>query len=85
MSNITVQKDYYLFPRDGVFYVQFRDPVTRKLLPKKSSGSRNRTLAEKMYFAFPGNYPPPARLCLVLGICACICFVALFSFFTLIN
>jgi integrase len=43
----SVQKDYYIFPRDGVYYAQFRDPVTREIQPRQSSGYRNRTLAEK--------------------------------------
>jgi len=47
MPYSAVQKDFYIFPRDGVYYVQFRDPITRKLLPKKSSGLRNRTMAER--------------------------------------
>jgi len=47
MPYSAVQKDFYVFPRDGVYYVQFRDPITRKLLPKKSPGLRNRTMAER--------------------------------------
>ena len=43
----TIQKDFYLFSRDGVYYVQFRDPVTRNMLSKKSTGLRNRTLADR--------------------------------------
>ena len=43
----TVQKDFYLYPRAGVYYVEFRDPVTRELLPKKSTGLRSRTLADR--------------------------------------
>ena len=47
MPYSAVQKDFYVFSRDGVMYVQFRDPVTRKLLSKKSSGLRSKTKAEK--------------------------------------
>jgi len=43
----SVQKDFYLFLVGDVYYAQFRDPVTRKLQRKKSSGLRNRTMAEK--------------------------------------
>jgi integrase len=43
----SVQKDFYLFLVGDVYYVQFRDPVTRKLQPKKSSSLRNRTMAER--------------------------------------
>jgi integrase len=43
----TVQKDFYLFLVNGIYYVQFRDPATRKLLSKITTGQRNRTKAEK--------------------------------------
>jgi hypothetical protein len=42
-----VQKDFYLFSVNGIYYVQFRDPVTRKLLSKITSGLRRYTLADK--------------------------------------
>lgn len=47
-----LQKDYYLFPRPRpkgkpVFYVQFRDPASRKRLTARSSGLTNETAAEK--------------------------------------
>ena len=44
-KNLSVQDDYYIFPVGSVYYVQFRDPVTRKIMPKKSTGCRNKTLA----------------------------------------
>jgi len=47
MQNHAVQKDFYLFLVGNVYYAQFRDPATRKLLPKKSSGLRRETLADK--------------------------------------
>jgi len=47
MPYAAVQKDYYVFPVDGVYYVQFRDPVTRRILSKISSGLRSETLADK--------------------------------------
>jgi integrase len=43
----TVQKDFYLFSVNGIYYVQFRDPVTRKLRSKISTGMRNGTIADK--------------------------------------
>ena len=47
MSYSNVQKDYYIFPVNSVYYVQFRDPITRRLLTKLSSGLRNKTAADK--------------------------------------
>ena len=47
MPYSSVQKDFYLFPVSGVYYVQFRDPLTRIIQAKRSSGLRNRTLADK--------------------------------------
>lgn len=44
-SSKTVQADYYLFTINGVYYVKFRDPITRELLSKKSTGLKNKTLA----------------------------------------
>ncbi|GHU65154.1 hypothetical protein FACS189447_03590 [Spirochaetia bacterium] len=43
----TVQDDYYVFPVGSVYYVQFRDPLTRELLSKKSTGLKNKTLAKQ--------------------------------------
>jgi len=42
-----VQKDYYLFLVGGIYYAQFRDPVTRELLSKVTTGQRNHTAADK--------------------------------------
>ena len=47
MPYSAVQKDFYLFPVNGVYYVQFRDPTSRRLLSKKSTGLRNGTMADK--------------------------------------
>ena len=47
MPYSSVQKDFYLFTVSSVYYVQFRDPETRELLSKKSTGFRNGTMAEK--------------------------------------
>jgi integrase len=47
MPYSAVQKDYYIFAVSGIYYAQFRDPMTRELLSKKSSGLRNRTMADK--------------------------------------
>jgi integrase len=44
-KRLQVQADYYVFPVSGVYYVKFRDPVTRELLSKISSGLRNKSLA----------------------------------------
>jgi integrase len=44
-KNLSVQDDYYIFPVGEVYYVKFRDPVTRAILSKKSSGYRSKTLA----------------------------------------
>jgi integrase len=41
----SVQDDYYIFPVGEVYYVKFRDPVTRDVLSKKSTGYRKKTLA----------------------------------------
>lgn len=46
------QKDFYLFPRPRktgrpIWYVQFRDPLTRKMGTAQSSHLTNRTAAEK--------------------------------------
>jgi hypothetical protein len=38
---------FYIFPVGSVYYVKFRDPVTRQLLSKKSTGFRNKTLARQ--------------------------------------
>jgi integrase len=46
-KSLSVQDDFYVFPVGSVYYVQFRDPVTRKILPKKSTGYRNKTLAKQ--------------------------------------
>jgi integrase len=40
-----VQDDFYLFPVGAVYYVKFRDPITRQLLSKKSTGQRNKIAA----------------------------------------
>ena len=42
-----VQDDYYLFPVGKVFYVKFRDPITRKICSKKSTGLKSKTLARQ--------------------------------------
>jgi integrase len=44
-KSLSVQDDYYIFPIGEVYYVKFRDPVSRVILSKKSSGYRNKTLA----------------------------------------
>jgi len=46
-KNLQVQDDFYVFPVGGVFYVKFRDPLTRRLKTKKSTGFRHRTLANQ--------------------------------------
>ena len=46
-KSLTVQDDYYVFPVGDIYYVQFRDPATRELLSKKSTGLRNKTVAKK--------------------------------------
>ena len=43
----SVQDDYYIFPVGNVYYVKFRDPVTRKLNSKKTTGLRSKTLAKQ--------------------------------------
>lgn len=45
--NYAVQKDYYVFPVGEVYYVKFRNPATRNLESKKSTGLKNKTLAER--------------------------------------
>jgi hypothetical protein len=30
----SVQDDFYIFPVGSVYYVKFRDPITRKILSK---------------------------------------------------
>lgn len=52
MRSSDLQKDFYLFPRARVkgrpiWYVQFRDPQTRKLGTARSSRLTNETAAEK--------------------------------------
>jgi integrase len=42
-----VQDDFYIFPVGAVYYVKFRDPITRQLLSKKSTGHRNKTAARQ--------------------------------------
>jgi hypothetical protein len=42
-----VQDDFYIFPVGDVYYVKFRDPITRQLLSKKSTGQRNKTAARQ--------------------------------------
>lgn len=42
-----IQKDYYLFKVGEIYYTQLRDPISGKLLSKKSLGETNKTLAEK--------------------------------------
>jgi hypothetical protein len=42
-----VQDDFYVFPVGTVYYVKFRDPITRQLLSKKSTGLRNKTVAKQ--------------------------------------
>jgi integrase len=42
-----VQDDFYLFLVGDVYYVKFRNPATRELLTKKSTGQRSKTLAMK--------------------------------------
>jgi integrase len=42
-----VQDDFYIFPVGAVYYVKFRDPITRQLLSKKSTGQRNKTAARQ--------------------------------------
>jgi integrase len=44
-SNLQVQDDFYVFPVGGIYYVKFRDPVTRALRSKKSTGLKSKTLA----------------------------------------
>lgn len=43
----SVQKDFYLFKVGDVYYAQFRDPVTRKLLSKITTGLRYRKMADQ--------------------------------------
>lgn len=52
MRRSEIQRDFYLFPRPRktgkpIFYVQLRDPVSRKVLTARSSALTNRTAAEK--------------------------------------
>jgi hypothetical protein len=42
-----VQGDFYIFLVGAVYYVKFRDPITRQLLSKKSTGQRNKTIARQ--------------------------------------
>jgi hypothetical protein len=42
-----VQDDFYIFPVGAVYYVKFRDPVTRQLLSKKSTGKKKKTAARR--------------------------------------
>jgi integrase len=44
-QSIAVQDDFYIFPVGKVFYVKFRDPLTRELLSKKTTGYKNKTIA----------------------------------------
>jgi len=46
-KSLSVQDDYYVFPVGKIYYVQFRDPATRKVQSKKSTGLRNKTAAKK--------------------------------------
>jgi integrase len=46
-KSLAVQDDYYVFPVGEVYYVKFRDPLTREVLTKKSTGFRNKTLANQ--------------------------------------
>jgi integrase len=46
-QKLTVQDDYYIFMVKSVYYVKFRDPETRELLSKKSTGMRSRPLAKQ--------------------------------------
>jgi hypothetical protein len=43
----SVQDDFYIFLVGDVYYVKFRDPITRQLLTKKSTGLRNKTAAKQ--------------------------------------
>jgi integrase len=43
----SVQDDFYIFPVGSVYYVKFRDPITREIRPKKSTGLRSKTLAKQ--------------------------------------
>lgn len=42
-----MRKPFYLHRRKGIWYVQFRDPGTDKILPARSSGLKNKTAAER--------------------------------------
>ncbi len=44
-QKISVQDDFYVFPVGRVYYVKFRNPQTRELLSKVSSGLRYKTAA----------------------------------------
>jgi integrase len=44
-NNLQVQDDFYIFPVGGIYYAKFRDPVTREIRSKKSTGFKNKTLA----------------------------------------
>jgi integrase len=42
-----MRKPFYMHRRNGIFYVEFRDPATDEILPARSSGLRNKTAAER--------------------------------------
>jgi integrase len=42
-----VQDDFYIFPVGDVYYVKFRDPITREVQSKRSTGYRNKTAARQ--------------------------------------
>ncbi|MDR1902989.1 MAG: site-specific integrase [Treponema sp.] len=46
-KKLSVQDDFYIFPVGEVYYVKFRDPISRKILSKKSTGLRSKTLAKQ--------------------------------------
>jgi integrase len=46
-KSLSVQDNYYVFPVGKVYDVQFRDPATRKIQSKISTGKRNKIIARK--------------------------------------
>ena len=41
-----MRKPFYLHRRNGIWYAEFRDPLTDLILPARSSGLKNKTAAE---------------------------------------
>jgi integrase len=54
-------RKFYLFPRKGIFSVQFVDPVTRKCLTAKSTGKTNRDEALVVVYDWLKNGMPQGR------------------------